>query len=97
MERFQCYYENECFSRKHNPHICDKCENNRMRNYMSDFFIEAKNEQIPEKFIPAKPYEGLAEETKGYECRICHCYTTPYELTADNLCKWCGYPLFLKS
>lgn len=95
-EKFECVHENECYMRKQDPEKCGRCRFNSKRNFMKNYFMEADDDPIPDKHIPAKGYDGPAEQTKGYECPICHGYTNPYELTSNKTCRECGYPLFLK-
>lgn len=71
---------------------CSKCSNNRTRNKKVDFFVEAKDNPIPDK-CPKLTYSGPAEQTAGYKCPVCGGFTNPYHLDKDHLCKCCGYEL----
>lgn len=95
MPTVECRYKNECYTGSVDINKCLKCANNKKRNYKADFFVEAKDEPIPEKHTEPKPYDGPAEQTIGYECPICHKHTNPYHLTSAKICSWCGYKLFL--
>lgn len=71
---------------------CNECKNNRTRNKKMDFFVEAKDNPIPDR-CPPLTYSGPAEQTAGYKCPVCGEYTNPYHLGEDNLCVSCGYEL----
>lgn len=71
---------------------CSKCSNNRTRNKKVDFFVEAKDNPIPDK-CPKLTYSGPAEQTAGYKCPVCGGFTNPYHLGKERLCECCGYEL----
>lgn len=85
-----CSYYAGCCRKGTNS--CLRCKNNRLRNKEVDYFEEAKDNQIPAA-CPRLTYEGPAEQTSGYLCPVCNCYTNPYSLGKDNRCNHCGYKL----
>lgn len=95
MNNFKCNYAEVCLTRKTKEEKCMKCKNNKKRNYIEDYFIEANDESIPKQHVDPKPYTGPAEQTLGYECPVCHEYTNPYRMI-NGTCFYCGYKLFLK-
>lgn len=86
-----CAYLKECIY-SGNSTKCFGCSNNRTRNKKMDFFVEAKDNPIPDK-CPKLTYSGPAEQTAGYKCPVCGGFTNPYRLGDDHLCKCCGYEL----
>lgn len=87
----ECDHLNVCASAK-DKNKCKKCACNTMRNYVEDFFVEAKDNPIPE-YCPKLTYSGPAEQTAGYECPVCGGFSNPYALHGKSLCLHCGYKL----
>lgn len=86
----KCKYSFECAS--YNTNKCQKCTNNRMRNYVKDHFENANDKPVPENCQPLH-YTGPAEQTAGYCCPVCGGFTNPYQLEDKNCCSHCGYRL----
>lgn len=86
----KCEFLSECANM--NTDKCRKCEHNVRRNYVEDFFKEAKDRKIP-KQCSKLTYKGPAEQTAGYCCPVCGNYTNPYQLVDGNCCRHCGYRL----
>lgn len=84
-----CAYFNECASKI--PTKCRRCKNNKIRNMERDYFVEAKDNPIPDE-CPRLTYSGPAEQTAGYKCPVCGHYTNPYAIK-DSRCGGCGYKL----
>lgn len=86
----RCTYNKIC-SKAGSSH-CFICAHNTLRNQLIDCFQEAHDNPIP-KQCPKLTYSGTAEQTDGYKCPVCGCYTNPYALGEDHLCNGCGYKL----
>ena len=89
--KFECYYADNCMTRRVNPSKCISCDNNTKRNYEEDHYKKTQDNPIPEK-CPRLTYSGPAEQTAGYRCPVCNGFTNPYEMR-NSLCRHCGYKL----
>ena len=88
--QIECTNYDRCASK--NTTKCKWCKFNKLRNKQVDYFVEAKDNPIPEK-CPKISYDGPAEQTKGYKCPVCGEFSNPYHIGKDKLCLWCGYEL----
>lgn len=86
----KCQYSSECASC--NTDKCKKCTNNKMRNYVKDYFENADDKPVP-KECPPLYCTGRAEQTEGYCCPVCGGFTNPHQLVDKNCCSNCGYRL----
>lgn len=85
----QCAYYKECSSKSSTK--CRQCKNNKVRNMEMDYFVNAKDNPIPD-VNPRVTYSGPAEQTMGYQCPVCGEHTNPYAMR-DNRCGACGFKL----